>query len=98
MSGPEHARDTSDANASVQDLQSRTQLAFTNAVGSYQKVTKLQPNNADGWFQLAQIAQQSGDVKTAVAGYKRYLKLNPNSTNATQIRALLKQLSPKPSG
>ncbi len=88
----------SDANASVQDLQSRTQLAFTNAVGSYQKVTKLQPNNADGWFQLAQIAQQSGDVKTAVAGYKRYLKLNPNSTNATQIRALLKQLSPKPSG
>jgi len=88
----------SDANASVQDLQSRTQLAFTNAVGSYQKVTKLQPNNADSWFQLAQIAQQSGDVKTAVAGYKRYLKLNPNSTNATQIRALLKQLSPKPSG
>jgi len=88
----------SDANASVQDLQSRTQLAFTNAVGSYQKVTKLQPNNADGWFQLAQIAQQSGDVKTAVAGYKRYLKLNPNSTNATQIHALLKQLSPKPSG
>jgi tetratricopeptide (TPR) repeat protein len=88
----------SDANSAVQDLQSRTQLAYTNAVGSYQKVTKLQPGNADGWFQLAQIAQQSGDVKTAVAGYKRYLKLNPNSTNATQIRALLKQLSPKPSG
>jgi tetratricopeptide (TPR) repeat protein len=88
----------SNANSAVQDLQSRTQLAYTNAVGSYQKVTKLQPGNADGWFQLAQIAQQSGDVKTAVAGYKRYLKLNPNSTNATQIRALLKQLSPKPSG
>ena len=88
----------SNANSAVQDLQSRTQLAYTNAVGSYQKVTTLQPGNADGWFQLAQIAQQSGDVKTAVAGYKRYLKLNPNSTNATQIRALLKQLSPKPSG
>jgi tetratricopeptide (TPR) repeat protein len=88
----------SNANSAVQDLQSRTQLAYTNAVGSYQKVTTLQPRNADGWFQLAQIAQQSGDVKTAVAGYKRYLKLNPNSTNATQIRALLKQLSPKPSG
>ena len=88
----------SDANASVQDLQSKTQLAFTNAVGSYQKVTTLQPGNAGAWFQLAQTAQQSGDVKTAVAGYKHYLKLNPNSTNASQIRALLKQLSPKPSG
>ena len=88
----------SDANASVQDLQSKTQLAFTNAVGSYQKVTTLQPGNAGAWFQLAQTAQQSGDVKTAVTGYKHYLKLNPNSTNASQIRALLKQLSPKPSG
>jgi tetratricopeptide (TPR) repeat protein len=88
----------SDANASVQDLQSKTQLAYTNAVGSYQKVTTLQPNNASAWFQVAQTAQQSGDVKTAVAGYKRYLKLNPNSTDASQIRALIKQLSPTPSG
>jgi tetratricopeptide (TPR) repeat protein len=87
-----------DANASVQDLQSKTQLAFTNSVASYQRVTKLQPNNPDGWFQLAQTAQQSGDTKTAVAGYKRYLKLNPNSTNASQIRSLIKELSPKPSG
>ena len=88
----------SQANASVQDLQTRTQLAFTNAVGSYQKVTTLQPNNASAWFQVAQVAQQSGDVKTAVTGYKRYLKLNPDSTNASQIRALIKQLSPQPSG
>ena len=87
-----------DANASVQDLQSKTQLAFTNSVASYQKVTSLQPNNPDGWFQLAQVAQQSGDTKTAVTGYKRYLKLNPNSTNASQIRSLIKELSPKPSG
>jgi tetratricopeptide (TPR) repeat protein len=88
----------SDANASVQDLQTKTQLAFTSSVGSYQKVAKLQPNNASAWFQLAQTAQQSGDVKTAVTGYKRYLKLNPNSTNASQIRSLIKELSPKPSG
>jgi tetratricopeptide (TPR) repeat protein len=88
----------SDANASVQDLQSKTQLAYTSAVGSYQKVATLQPNNASAWFQVAQTAQQSGDVKTAVAGYKRYLKLNPNSTDASQIRTLIKELSPKPSG
>jgi tetratricopeptide (TPR) repeat protein len=88
----------SDANASVQDLQTRTQAAYTGAVGSYQKAATLQPNNASAWFQLAQTAQQSGDVKTAVSGYKRYLKLNPNSTDAAQIRTLIKQLSPNPSG
>jgi tetratricopeptide (TPR) repeat protein len=88
----------SDANTAVQDLQSKTQLAYTSAVGSYQKVASLQPNNASAWFQVAQTAQQSGDVKTAVAGYKHYLKLNPNSTDASQIRSLTKELSPKPSG
>lgn len=88
----------SDANATVQSLQSKVQLAFSSSVASYQKVTTLQPNNADDWFQLAQTAQQSGDVKTAVTAYKRYLKLNPNSTNAAQIRSLIKELSPKPSG
>jgi len=93
----------SQVNASVQDLSSRTQLAYSNAVQSYQRAANLQPKNADAWFQLAQTAQSSGDTKTAVAGYKRYLKLNPDSTSAPQVRQLIKQLSTpatprKPSG
>ena len=88
----------SQADAAVQDLQSRTQLAYTGAVGSYQKAAQLQPNNSNAWFQLAQSAQSAGNVATAVTGYKHYLKLNPNSTNASQIRQLIKQLSPAPSG
>jgi len=86
------------ANASVQDLQSRTQLAYTNAVSSYQRAATLQPNNASAWLQLGQTAQTSGDVKAALAGYKHYLKLDPSSSIASQIRPLIKQLSPKPSG
>jgi tetratricopeptide (TPR) repeat protein len=86
------------ANASVQDFQQRTQLAYTGAVSSYQKTATLQPNNSNAWFQLAQTAQTAGDVTTAVKGYKRYLKLNPNSTSAAQIRQLIKQLSPAPAG
>jgi tetratricopeptide (TPR) repeat protein len=90
-------------NAAVQDLSSRTQLAYSNAVQSYQRAATLQPKNADAWFQLAQTAQTSGDTKTALSGYKRYLKLNPGSTSAPQIRQLIKQLSTpatpaKPSG
>lgn len=88
----------SQANASVQDLQSRTQLAYTNAVSSYQQAATLQPGSSNFWFQLAQTAQTSGDVKTALKGYKHYLKLNPNSTSAPQIRQLIKQLSPRPTG
>jgi predicted TPR repeat methyltransferase len=71
-------------------------LAYNGAVGSWRHVTGLQPKNLNAWFQLAQAAQTAGDSTTAVAAYKKYLKLNPSSTSAPQIRAIIKQLSPAP--
>ena len=88
----------SQVDLSVQDLQQRTQLAYTNAVASYNRAAALRPNDSNSWFQLGQTAQTSGDVTTAVTAYKRYLKLSPNSQFATQIRQLIKQLSPKKTG
>lgn len=84
------------ANTVVQGLQSKTLLAYDAAVSSYKQVTKLQPRSADGQFQLAQAAYSAGDTTTAVAAYKAYLKLNPTSSSAASIRAIIKQLSPAP--
>jgi len=86
----------SQADTQLQTLQSQVQLGFSNAVSSYQRAATLQPSNANNWFTLAQTAQQSGDVKTAIKAYKKYLALNPDSTSAAQIKALIKQLSPAP--
>jgi tetratricopeptide (TPR) repeat protein len=86
------------ADAVVTDLQQRTQLAYNNAVSSYDQAAQHQPENANAWFQLAQAAQTGGDYKTAVKGYKRFLALNPESTSAGQIRQLIKQLSAATSG
>jgi tetratricopeptide (TPR) repeat protein len=80
-------------NSTVTDLAQRTQLAYSGAVSSYQQMAKLQPGNANSQFQLAQAAQTAGDTTTAVAAYKRYLKLIPNGSTAAQVRALIKQLS-----
>jgi tetratricopeptide (TPR) repeat protein len=88
----------SQVDASVQTLQQQTQLAYTNSVASFQKAATLRPADSNVWFQLGQTAQTSGDTATAVKAYKRYLKLSPNSTYATQIRQLIKSLSPTPSG
>lgn len=88
----------SQVDASVQSLQQTTQLAYTNSVASFQRAATLRPNNSNAWFQLGQTAQTSGDVTTAITAYKHYLKLSPNSTSAAQIRQLIKQLSPTPSG
>jgi len=82
-------------NTSVSDLAQRVQLAYSNAISSYRKVTSLEPKNANAWFQLAQAAQTSGDNTTAVSAYRHYLKLNPNGSTAAQIRALIKSLTAK---
>jgi tetratricopeptide (TPR) repeat protein len=84
------------ANTATNDLYSKTLLAYQNAVSSYKELAKLQPNNANAQFQLAQAAQTAGDSKTAVAAYKAYLRLNPDTSTAAQIRQLIKQLSPAP--
>jgi tetratricopeptide (TPR) repeat protein len=88
----------SQVDASVQVLQQQVQAAYTSAVSSYQRAATLRPSDSNAWFQLGQTAQSSGDVATALKAYKRYLKLSPNSTFAAQIRQLIKQLSPAPSG
>jgi tetratricopeptide (TPR) repeat protein len=88
----------SQVDASVQALQQQTQLAYSGSVSSYQKAATLRPSDSNAWFQLGQTAQTSGDTATAVKAYKRYLKLSPNSTYATQIRQLIKSLSATPSG
>lgn len=90
------AAQRSSVQTSVSDLQQKVQLAYNGAVSSWQQVTKLQPTNADGWFQLAQAAQTSGDRATAIGAYERYLALNPTSSSAGQIRQLIKQLAPAP--
>lgn len=82
-------------NSTVSDLGQKVQLAYSNAVSSYQRVADLRPNDPNAQFQLAQAAQTSGDTTTAVAAYKRYLKLNPNGTTAAQVRSIIKSLTKK---
>jgi tetratricopeptide (TPR) repeat protein len=93
---PIETAQASQADTTVTDLQQKVQLAYNGTVNSWRALTKLQPKNADAWFEMANAAQTAGDTTTAVTGYKKYLALNPDSPNAAQIKALLKQLAPAP--
>ncbi len=97
FSNPIENAQQSSVQAAVTSLQQKVTLAYNGAVTSWQKVTELQPKNLNGWFQLAQAAQTAGNTTTAVTAYKKYLELNPQSTSAPQIRAIIKQLQPTPS-
>jgi tetratricopeptide (TPR) repeat protein len=82
----------SDLNVFVTNLAQRAQGAFTSAVASFKEVAKLKPKDPNAQFQLAQAAQTAGDTTTEISAYKAYLKLNPDSSTAAQVRALIKQL------
>jgi hypothetical protein len=60
--------------------------------GVYKKLAKLSPKDAITQFQLAQSATDAGDTKTAIAGYKAFLKLAPSDSQAPAARKALKQL------
>jgi tetratricopeptide (TPR) repeat protein len=82
-------------NGTVTNIAQNAQAAYSGAVTSFQKVADLQPRNANAQFQLAQTAQTAGQNSVAVSAYKRYLKLNPDSSTASAVRQLIKQLSKK---
>jgi tetratricopeptide (TPR) repeat protein len=81
---------TSQANA----IYSQRQTAYTDALGSYGKLAKLQPDQPTIQFQLAQAAEAAGQAPIAVSAYKRYIKLDPQSSIAPQVRLRIAQLQP----
>ena len=67
--------------------------AYSQAVGAYQDVARVNPNDPSIQFALAQTAEQATDTKTAIAAYKRFLKLAPEDPTAPAIRQRIKQLN-----
>ncbi|MBV8064470.1 MAG: hypothetical protein JOY72_05255 [Actinobacteria bacterium] len=80
-------------NSEVSTIGQGIEEAYSGAVSAYQTAAKLQPDNANAWFQLAQAAQTANDNRVAVGAYEKFLKLNPDSSSASQVRQLIKQLS-----
>jgi tetratricopeptide (TPR) repeat protein len=72
------------------------QAALSGELATYQKLQKLRPNDSTTVLQVAQVAEQAQNTAVAVAAYKRYLKLEPGSQYASQIKAKIKQLQPPP--
>jgi Flp pilus assembly protein TadD len=72
------------------------QAAYAGELATYQKLEKLRPNDSSTVLQVAQTAEQAQNTTVAVAAYKRYLKLEPGSPYAAQVKARIKQLQPPP--
>jgi tetratricopeptide (TPR) repeat protein len=85
---------SSKASSSATALLGQYNQAATNAEGVYKRLAKLTPSDASAQIQLGQSAQAAGDTATAIAAYRKFLKLAPTDPLAPQVRQVLKQLVP----
>ena len=68
----------------ISDLNQRLQV--------YKKLARLLPNDASTQLELGQAATDAGDTASEIAGYKAFLRLAPNDSQAPAARQALKRL------
>jgi tetratricopeptide (TPR) repeat protein len=87
---------SNEVSQGTQQALSDAQTAAQNAVGAFKKIAAAQPRNATVQFELADTARQLGDTATAIAAYKKFLKLSPNDPSTRRsVEKILKQLGAK---
>jgi tetratricopeptide (TPR) repeat protein len=90
---------SSKASAALQQASVKYQTAASQAIATYQSITKIQPNE-QAFFSLAQAAETLRQTPVAISAYKRLLKFKLDPTTAAQIRQRIKilQQSSAPTG
>ena len=68
------------------------QATYSDALGVYQKLAKRSPRDPILQLQLANAAESAGNTTTALAAYKRFVKLAPDDQSTPAIKARIKQL------
>lgn len=68
---------------------------FAGATAVYGDITALKPKDAQSYFDMATVAINAGDTNTALLAFTKYLELDPKSTEADQVKAWIKQNTPK---
>ena len=93
---------TSSAQTAFTTAYQKMQTAYSAGVGVYKRLAKRTPNDPTVQLQLASTAESANDAKTAVAAYKRFLRLAPDDPSAPSVKQHIKQLesslkpTPKP--
>jgi tetratricopeptide (TPR) repeat protein len=84
---------TTDVSSRIGELQTKATTLQAKLLATDKKVVALDPTDPTAQFQLAQVADATGDTKTALASYKRFLALSPEDPLAAQVKQRVKQLS-----
>lgn len=86
-----------DLNQRLSTSYVKAQQAYQNAATTYKKLIAAIPDSEEAdqpsiFLQLAFAAESANDLKGAIAAYKRYLVIAPDSPNEAPVREQIKQL------
>lgn len=63
--------------------------SYRAAAGRFREATKWNENYAEAYFRLGEACQKLKDSAGARSAYEKFLKLEPDSKRAAQVRKLL---------
>lgn len=74
------------------------QSKYQNAMDIFANLAKAEPSNVDYQFYLAGTAQQAQQTDTAIAAYKKFIKLAPDDSRVPQAKEAIKTLKEPAAG
>jgi tetratricopeptide (TPR) repeat protein len=83
---------TARANSRFNTVLSQLTNTYSQATSTYRNVARLVPRDASVQLQLADAAQNAGDTQTALAAYRRFLRLAPDDPSAPLVREQIQRL------
>ena len=66
--------------------------SYGAALQRYREATKWNPGFAEAWLRLGEAAERRHDRKTVAEAYAKYLELQPDAKNASEIKKKLEKL------
>ncbi len=80
------------ASQEVSAAVGKAQTSYQNAEATYDKLAAVAPRDPNVQLELAQAAQQSGNVAKAISAYERFLVLAPDDPSASIVKQQIAQL------
>ena len=83
---------TNQTSQEVNAAYAKAQASYEKAEDAYDKLASLAPRDANVQLELAQAAQQGGNVDRAIKAYQRFLALAPDDPSAEIVKQQIAQL------
>jgi tetratricopeptide (TPR) repeat protein len=80
------------ASQQVSEAYGKAQASYQQAEDAYDRLAAVAPRDPNVQLELAQAAQQSGNVTKAIAAYQRFLVLAPDDPSASIVKQQIEQL------